>query len=137
MLCEASASHFDNVNVLAISCCTTLHFNLEGATLAQDWQKEYAASVTTYINDTNQFLGLTGFTVGVSCLGKPSLYALVGMGLLLLVWGYRFRAYRHRLDALRAVGHEAMKPSALLRSCLPAVAGWIFLGAVALGVLKL
>lgn len=109
---------------------------MEGVTLAQDWQKEYAASVTTYINDTNLFLGLTGFTVGVSCLGKPFPYAFVGM-VLLLVWGSRFQAYRHRLDALRAVGHEAMKPAALLRSCLPAVAGWLFLGAVALGVLKL
>lgn len=104
--------------------------------MEQNWRKECIASANEYIKETNQYLGFSAFTVGVACIGKGALYAWLGLALLPFVWYSRFAAYKYRLNILRAIGHEAMHPTSLLLKCTPAVAGWLFLGMVALGVVK-
>lgn len=104
--------------------------------MEQDWRKEYAASANEYVMETNQYLGVMAFTIGLSCMGKPSGYAWLALVFLPIIWSSRFAAYRHRLNALRAIGHEVMRPSFLLVKCIPALAGWLFLGCVALGIIK-
>ena len=89
-----------------------------------------------YIKETNQTLGLYGFTIGMASIGKSHLYAWLALPFLLLLWYSRFSFYQKQLKALRAIGHEIMKPSTLLRHCIPALLGWLFLGAVAVELIK-
>lgn len=104
--------------------------------MVQDWRKEFAASANEYVKETNQYLGLAAFTIGVSCIGKAPFYAWLGLFLLPFIWQSRFVAYKHRLDALRGINHEAMRPLLLFWRCMPAFAGWLFLGCVALGIIE-
>lgn len=104
--------------------------------MTQDWRKEFVASANEYVKETNQYLGLAAFTIGISCIGKQPLYAWLGLILLPFIWQSRFVAYKHRLNALRGIDHEAMRPMPLLLRCWPALAGWLFLGYVAIGVIR-
>lgn len=104
--------------------------------MAQDWRNEFIGLVNEYVKETNQYLGLMAFTIGIACIGKPQLYAWLALIFLPFIWQSRFAAYKHRLDALRGIDHEAMQPLSLLKRCWPALAGWLFLALVALGIIE-
>lgn len=103
--------------------------------MTQDWRNHYAKSVAEYIKETNQFLGLTSFTLGLSCMGKADYFAWLALIVLPFIWKSRFDSFKDRLTALRAIGHESLQASRLLLKCWPALAGWAFLSCVALKII--
>lgn len=104
--------------------------------MAQDWRNDYTKSVVEYVKETNQFLGLTSFTIGLSCMGKPAYYAWFALVIIPFIWKSRFDSFKNRLAALRAGEHVAMQAGRLLIKCWPALAGWAFLSCVALKIVK-
>ncbi|TXT23668.1 MAG: hypothetical protein FD134_1985 [Gallionellaceae bacterium] len=104
--------------------------------MEQDWRKEFIASANEYVKETNQYLGVMAFTIGIACIGKPSGYAWLALFFLPYIWYSRFESYKNRLEALRAIDYEIMRPATLLPKCIPAFVGWMFLGSVAIGIVK-
>ncbi len=132
---EPYSSDLRDLGSLTSSYDTRRHTNVEIG-MSQDWRSDYAKSADDYIKETNQYLGLSSFTAGIACIGKPQYFAWIALILIALIWKSRFDAFQLRLNALRAIAHESMLPKRILLKCAPAIAGWVFLGAVALQLLR-
>lgn len=89
-----------------------------------------------YFRTTNDILGVFAFTSGIACLSidNQSFYAWLSAFFLAFAWGSSFSSYKSRLVLLREIGHPKMKPFSVLKRCSVALAGWMFLAAVALNI---
>src|SRR5690348_13889792 len=89
-----------------------------------------------YTARTNQILGLTAFGTALACVGLklPRGFAIVGLVFILLAWRDGVRGTVPYIAYLRKRNDKAMRPTAVLYRNHIALLGWLFLGAVALGL---
>lgn len=96
---------------------------------------QLALTIDEYVGLTNRLLGVCAFTVvfAVFTTKYSQFWASLAWVSLVLSWGVAIQQLRGRLDELKYMGHEGMKPWNLLKRTIPALGGMVLLTAVAAG----
>lgn len=102
----------------------------------QDFHAIARQKLDEYLSHTNQVMGIMGFSTALGCAGLklPATFAFIGLLFTLLVWADGMRISEPYLSSLRRAKDPSVKPLAMLRRSQVAIVGWLFLGAVALGL---
>ncbi|MCD9026790.1 hypothetical protein LDO26_00985 [Luteimonas sp. BDR2-5] len=101
-----------------------------------DFRIKAHGKLDEYLSHGNKVFGGVSFATALACLGleNPAAFAVPSLVFVALLWGGGPRDSWPYLNFLRRTGDPAMKPLSMLRRNHVAVAGWLFLGMVALGV---
>ena len=94
------------------------------------------AVIEKYFLTTNNVLGVLAFSTGLSCMGleQQAMYGWISLFFILFAWYSEFSSYKEKLVSLRKSQCKEMKACYILKKCSVALAGFIFLGSVALGI---
>lgn len=115
---------------------------MDGSVRARETLRFFRASAVerleSYFSHTNQVIGITGFGFALACAGLelPTFFAWVSAFFLVLVWADGLAFYRGHLAALRKLGEPLVNWYAILWRTRVALAGWLALGSVALGLVN-
>jgi len=97
--------------------------------------EERVESVNAYFDNTNQILGLIGFSLGLGCLGteSPRFFASLCLVLVIASWGVSIDRLRKNIDELKSAGHPIVKPMSVLKHTWQSMVALAFLAAIATG----